>query len=89
MGAAEALGGAVQHKLGGANWIGYDIRVPEAQNPPADAFKIFGAGTVIALLIEVLAAVEFDSEFGFAAGDVDNIMANNKLPREGRPITRQ
>ena len=88
MGAAETLGGAVEHELGGANRIGKDVRIPETHDAPADAFEIFGARCVVVLPIEMLAPVEFDSEFCLAAGKVDNAISHYQLPRESWPVAR-
>lgn len=88
MGAAEALGGAAQQKLRRANRIGKDVRIPETHDAPADAFEIFGARCVVVLPIEMLAPVEFDSEFGLAAGKVDNVISHYQLPRESWPVAR-
>ncbi len=88
MNAAEALGGAVSYKLCGANWMGDDIRVPGAVDPPADVFQMLGARLVIALLIEMQAAVEFDRKLGLAAGVVDNVVSDDESC-ECRSVARQ
>lgn len=89
MGAAEALGDAVQHKLCCAFRVGNNLRIPETHDPPANAFQMFGSRGIIALLIEMLAAVEFDREFGLAAGEVDDVVSCDELPCECRSVARQ
>ena len=88
MGAAEALGGAVEHKLGGAFGIAHDVGIPEPNHLPAGTFQIGGALGIVILLIEMLAAVEFDREFRFATREVDDVSPDDQLPCERRPISR-
>ncbi len=89
MGTAEALGGFFQNQPCDAFRIREHIIVPHTQNAPAFRFEKCRSAVVIALPFKMLAAVELDSEPRFAACQIDNIISDDELPREGRSITRK
>lgn len=88
MGAAEALGGVRQHKFRRALGIAHNFGVPKPNYAPAEIFQIGGTACIIALLIQMLASVEFDRQLGFAAGQIEDVVSNHQLPGKGWSIAR-
>lgn len=88
MGTAEALGGFFQYEPRNAFRVGEDVVVPNADDAPAFGFQKCGSAIVISLLFDMLATVEFNSELRFAAREIENVRAHDKLSGETRPMAR-
>lgn len=86
MGTAEALGGFFEEQRSYAFRILERIRIPNPQYAPTFSFEKQCPPIIIGLLVEMLAAIEFDRQPCFAAGEIDNIRPDDQLPSEGRPI---
>lgn len=86
MGTAEALGGLRQNIQGRAIGIGEDIRVPQADDPPALAFEIAGSASVRLYGVEMLAAVKLDAQPCAAASEIDDKGRDDQLPGKGRAV---
>ena len=89
MGAAEALGGSDQDRLGDAIGIVIDLAVPESDDAPALAFEKSATPVVIAHGLQVLRTVELDAQPRLAAGKVENVRSDYELAGEARPVTRK
>jgi hypothetical protein len=72
VGAAEALGGLEQDRLGDAVGIFADLAVPEADHGPAPLFKEASACQII-FAVNVLTAVNFDDQPRLATGKVSDV----------------
>lgn len=88
MGSLLEVGDFEQDRFGDACCILRHVAVPEADDGPAFVFQPGGAGGV-ARTVGVVAAVDFDRQSRFAAGEVDDERAFDQLAREGRAEARQ
>ena len=88
MGAAEALGGLQQNVLGGAVGIGEHVGIPQTNDSPATASQKRRSQLVITRPIDVLTAVELDSQPGVSARQIDNERRNDELPGKRWPVAR-
>jgi hypothetical protein len=75
VGAAEALGGSLQDRLGDSVGIGADVAVPEADDGPSRRLEKARAH-VVAARADMLAAVYLDDQLRASAGEVGNIWAD-------------
>jgi hypothetical protein len=87
VGVAEALGDVRQHGLRCAFGIAHHIAVPEPDHAPTVSFEICCARGIVILLVDMLAAVEFDRQLGFAARQIDDVISDHQLSRERRPVS--
>ena len=64
--------------------VGEDFIVPKPEHPEAVALKTQGSLTVLcrAALMRMLAAVNFDNEFGVKATEISDVRTNRNLPAE-------
>ena len=64
--------------------VGEDFIVPKPEHPEAVALKTQGSLTVLcrAALMRMLAAVNFDNEFGVEATEISDVRTNGNLPAE-------
>ena len=64
--------------------VGEDFIVPKPEHPEAVALKTQGSLTILcrAALMRMLAAVNFDNEFGVEATEISNVRTNRNLPAE-------
>jgi hypothetical protein len=67
-----------QHGLG----LQEHLVVPEAQNSVASLLEESAAPLVVALLLQVLAAIDLDHELLLEADEVDNVLTDRMLPAE-------
>jgi hypothetical protein len=87
VGAAEALGGSMHDSLEDAIGIFVELIVPDAEDRPAFLRKERVAPLVV-LRLCMLASVELDDQLGLSAGEVGEVWAYGKLPREFRAQAR-
>ncbi len=88
MGAAEALGGPLQDRLGYAFGVGADFAVPKADDGPAFSLQVARA-RFVAQSVDVLTAVNLHDELGLAAGQVGDVRFNDKLTGKFRAVARE
>src|SRR4051812_18587663 len=88
VGAAEALGGAIQYRHNDAVGILYQVVVPDSHDRPAVLLKE-GIAANITSGFGMLAAVEFDNQLGLPASEVCGKWTHWQLAREFGSITRQ
>jgi hypothetical protein len=81
VGAAEALGGLLQDRLGDAVRIVIHLAVPDADDRPAFPFEVFRAIRIV-LIVDVLAAVDFDDQPRLPAGKIGDIRRDRELACE-------
>ena len=72
----------VEHRID----LGQHVVVPEAQDAVPPLGEPSRASGVPVLALHVLAAVEFDDEFGFGAGEVSDEWADRMLTTEASPV---
>ena len=90
MGRTEPLRVTLKNKLGGPAGIADNFVVPQPNNHPTLILQEGRPPTVvISGLLRVLSTVEFDCQSGFTAGEIDDVWADNQLPREPRSILSQ
>jgi hypothetical protein len=75
---SEGIFDGPQHDLG----LQQDLVVPEAQHPIPLLLEESTASLVVALLIQVLAAIDLDHEFLLQADEIDNVGTDDVLPTE-------
>lgn len=75
-----------ENGLGDALRIVSDVAVPEPNHSPAELLQKRGPGLILVGGCEMLAAVELDRKLRFAAGEVEDVISDNQLPREARPM---
>ena len=63
-----------------------DFIVPQPDHAPALQFQEGRPSVVISRGFDVLAAIEFDSHLCLAAGDIDDVRADDELPGETGPV---
>ena len=88
MGAAEALGGFRQNMQDGTVRIAEHVAIPQPNDPPPFAFQKRRSAGIRLNLRSMMAAVEFNTEPGLAARQINDERWHDKLPGECRPIAR-
>ena len=82
MGAAEALGGLRQNKLGGPVGIGDNVRIPQSDDAPTLSLEICRPLRIGARGVDMLTAVELYSEPSLTTREIDDEGSDDKLSRK-------
>lgn len=69
------------HKYNCIDFV-HNLVIPKADDFVALRFEIFCTFCVVFLLIEVLAAIEFDDEFCFWGAEIGDVVSNGVLSSE-------
>lgn len=89
-GAAKALRAPKQDKLRSPVGVRFDVIIPEPNDSPAVLFQECRSLRVVSRRrFSVLTAIEFNRQPRFAAGQIDDVRADNELPGESRPVLPQ
>jgi len=64
--------------------VSQDVAVPGAHDPITERLDLSRAGGVLVFTPIMLAAIDFDNQFGFAADEVDDEWSNLSLAAEVR-----
>gem|GEM_PF-6143093 len=88
MGAAEALGGGLEEKLGRSVRVGQHFAIPQTHNHPTAFAEEGGAAIISDFSVEVLTTVEFDRQLCLATREVDDEGRFDQLAGKGGAILR-